>query len=176
MENIFIPTMKAMKKEDRTFKGVLYFGLMLTADGVKVLEYNARFGDPETQIILPLLDTDIIDIFDAIIDERLDEIDIIWKENSAALCVVLASGGYPKSYEKGYEIEGIEKLQEDTDLLVFHAGTRKEGEKYYTNGGRVLGVTAVGDDLEKAAKYVYENIDNIKFKDMYYRRDIGKEI
>lgn len=176
MENIFIPTVKAMKKEDRTFKGVLYFGLMLTADGVKVLEYNARFGDPETQIILPLLDTDIIDIFDAIIDERLDEIDIIWKENSAALCVVLASGGYPRSYEKGYEIEGIEKLQEDTDLLVFHAGTRKEGEKYYTNGGRVLGVTAVGDDLEKAAKYVYENIDNIKFKDMYYRRDIGKEI
>lgn len=176
MNNIFIPTVEAMKKEDRTFKGVLYFGLMLTDEGPKVLEYNARFGDPETQVILPLLDTDIIEIFEAIIDERLNEVEVAWKNDKAALCVILASGGYPRDYTKGYEIQGIDKIEEGTDLLLFHAGTKKENGKYYTNGGRVLGVTAVRDDLETAYEDVYSHIDKIYFKDMFYRKDIGKRV
>ncbi|HHW69763.1 MAG TPA: phosphoribosylamine--glycine ligase [Clostridiales bacterium] len=175
IKNIFIPTIEAMKKEDRLFKGVLYFGLMLTDNGPKVLEYNARFGDPETQALLPLLETDIVEIFEAIIDERLHEIDVVWQDKSA-LCVILASGGYPKKYEKGYEIKGIEDILKHENIFIFHSGTKKKNGKYYTAGGRVLGITAVGDNLESVYKTVYSHIEKIKFKDMHYRKDIGKKV
>jgi len=171
-KTILKPTIEAMKQEGCPFKGVLYFGLMLTDKGVKVLEYNARFGDPETQVVLPRLKTDLIDIFTAIIDERLDKIDIQWETN-AAVCVILASGGYPLSYNKGYEISGIEEVTSNPDILVFHAGTKKENGKFYTNGGRVLGVTAIADDLETAIEKVYRQVERIHFKDMHYRKDIG---
>ena len=171
MENIFLPTVNAMNAEGRTFKGVLYFGLMKTPEGVKVIEYNCRFGDPETQVVLPRLKTDLLDIFNAVVDERLDEIDIEWADN-AAVCVVLASGGYPKKYEKGYPIDGI-KHAESLGALVFHAGTTYNDGTFKTNGGRVLGVTAVGDNLDSAIKKAYEYVDLISFKDMHYRKDIG---
>ena len=138
MKNIFVPTIKAMSSEGRPFKGVLYFGLMMTANGVKVIEYNCRFGDPETQVVLPRLKTDLVEIMEAVIDERLDEINIEWEDN-AAVCVVMASGGYPVSYKKGYEISGLDNVG---DLTVFHAGTAVKDGKIVTNGGRVLGVTA----------------------------------
>ncbi len=171
MEKIFIPTMDAMNKEGRTFKGVLYFGLMKTPDGVKVIEYNCRFGDPETQVVLPRLKSDLYDIFDAIIDERLDEIEIEW-DNGAAVCVVLASGGYPQSYNTGYEISGLSDA-EDMGATIFHAGTKKDGDKFLTAGGRVLGVTATGDDLDDAIKNAYKYVEKVSFKDMHYRHDIG---
>lgn len=171
MENIFLPTVNAMNAEGRTFKGVLYFGLMKTPEGVKVIEYNCRFGDPETQVVLPRLKTDLLDIFNAVVDERLDEIAIEWTDN-AAVCVVLASGGYPKKYEKGYPIDGI-KHAESLGALVFHAGTTYNDGTFKTNGGRVLGVTAVGDNLDSAIKKAYEYVDLISFKDMHYRKDIG---
>jgi phosphoribosylamine--glycine ligase len=171
---IIRPTVSAMAEEGRPFKGVLYFGLMLTEQGPRVLEYNARFGDPETQVVLPRLKTDIVDIFEAVIDERLDEINIEWDDN-AAVCVVLASGGYPKSYNTGYEISGIEEVLKDPDIMVFHAGTKKIDGKYYTSGGRVLGVTAVANDLDAAIHKVYENVKKIHFENMHYRRDIGRE-
>lgn len=171
MKNIFIPTMQAMNKENRKFKGVLYFGLMKTADGVKVIEYNCRFGDPETQVVLPRLDGDLYEIFDAVIDERLDEVDIKWKDN-AAVCVVLASGGYPKQYKTGYEIDGL-KQAESLGALLFHAGTKKDGDKILTAGGRVMGVTAVGENLADAIDKAYTYLKPISFKDMHYRTDIG---
>ena len=171
MNNIFIPTMNAMNSEGRTFKGVLYFGLMKTADGVKVIEYNCRFGDPETQVVLPRLKTDLYEIFDTIVDERLADIDIEWSDN-ACVCVVMASGGYPKSYEKGYKIDGI-KQAESLGAVVYHAGTKAEGTDILTNGGRVLGVTAMGADLDEAIKKAYEYVDVISFKDAHYRHDIG---
>lgn len=171
MENIFLPTVNAMNAEGRTFKGVLYFGLMKTPEGVKVIEYNCRFGDPETQVVLPRLKTDLLDIFNAVVDERLDEIAIEWTDN-AAVCVVLASGGYPKKYEKGYPIDGI-KHAESLGALVFHAGTTYNDGTFKTNGGRVLSVTAVGDNLDSAIKKAYEYVDLISFKDMHYRKDIG---
>lgn len=171
MKNIFLPTVNAMNAEGRTFKGVLYFGLMKTPEGVKVIEYNCRFGDPETQVVLPRLKTDLLDIFNAVVDERLDEIAIEWADN-AAVCVVLASGGYPKKYEKGYPIDGI-KHAESLGALVFHAGTTYNDGTFKTNGGRVLGVTAVGDNLDSAIKKAYEYVDLISFKDMHYRKDIG---
>lgn len=171
MKNIFLPTVNAMNAEGRTFKGVLYFGLMKTPEGVKVIEYNCRFGDPETQVVLPRLKTDLLDIFNAVVDERLDEIAIEWTDN-AAVCVVLASGGYPKKYEKGYPIDGI-KHAESLGALVFHAGTTYNDGTFKTNGGRVLGVTAVGDNLDSAIKKAYEYVDLISFKDMHYRKDIG---
>jgi len=171
MKNIFIPTMQAMNKENRKFKGVLYFGLMKTADGVKVIEYNCRFGDPETQVVLPRLDGDLYEIFDAVIDERLDEVDIKWNDN-AAVCVVLASGGYPQQYKTGYEIDGL-KQAESLGALLFHAGTKKDGDKILTAGGRVLGVTAVGDNLSDAIDKAYTYLKPISFKDMHYRTDIG---
>jgi len=171
-KTILRPTIDAMNKEGCPFKGVLYFGLILTENGVKVLEYNARFGDPETQVVLPRLKTDLVDIFMAIIDGHLDKIDIQWYEN-ASVCVILASGGYPGSYRKGYEISGIEDVTAQSDMLVFHAGTRKENGKYYTNGGRVLGVTAIAPDLDKAIEKVYQQIGKIYFTDMHYRKDIG---
>ena len=173
-ETIIKPTIEAMAKEGRPFQGVLYFGLMLTEQGPKVLEYNARFGDPETQVVLPRLKTDIVDIFEAVIDKRLDQIDIQWDDN-AAVCVVLASGGYPGEYKKGYPITGLDRVMEDPQTVVFHSGTRKIDGEYYTNGGRVLGVTAVADDLDSAVKKAYESVSKIHFQDMHYRRDIGRK-
>lgn len=171
MQKVFLPTMEAMRKEGRTFKGVLYFGLMKTADGIKVIEYNCRFGDPETQVVLPRLKTDLYDIFNAVIDEKLSDIDIEWEDN-AAVCVVLASGGYPQHYEKGYPIEGI-KQAESLGAMIFHAGTVYEDGCYRTNGGRVLGVTATGETLEAAIKEAYRYVDMISFRDMHFRKDIG---
>lgn len=169
MENIFLPTIKAMQSEGRPFKGVLYFGLMMTANGVKVIEYNCRFGDPETQVVLPRLKTDLVDIMEAVIDERLDEIEIEWEDN-AAVCVVMASGGYPVSYKKGYEISGLDNVG---DLTVFHAGTAVKDGKIVTNGGRVLGVTAVGSDLDEAIKNAYAGVAKISWTDEFHRSDIG---
>ena len=176
MEKIFIPTMNAMNAENRTFKGVLYFGLMKTADGVKVIEYNCRFGDPETQVVLPRLKSDLCEIFNAVIDQRLDEIDIEWNDD-ACVCVVMASGGYPKNYEKGYKIDGI-KQAESLGALVFHAGTKRSDNDILTNGGRVLGVTALGDNLEDAIQKAYKYVDLVNFKNAHFRKDIGikKEI
>ncbi|MBQ8974372.1 MAG: phosphoribosylamine--glycine ligase, partial [Oscillospiraceae bacterium] len=173
METIFKPTVEAMNREGRTFKGVIYFGLMLTPTGPKVVEYNARFGDPETQPILSMLETDILDIFEAVVDERLDSVDIKWK-SGAACCVVMASGGYPVEYKKGYEITGLDKVPED--IIVYHAGTRlSESGAFLTNGGRVLGVTALGEDLPSAIARAYEGVGYIDFTDAHYRTDIGKK-
>lgn len=169
MEKIFLPTIRAMKSEGRTFKGVLYFGLMLTENGPVVLEYNARFGDPETQVVLPRLKTDLLDIFEAVIDERLDEIEIQWDERPC-ICVIMASGGYPESYRKGYAIDGLEQGPE---ILIFHSGTKKENETYFTNGGRVLGVTTMDTTMEKAREKVYKAVSGIHFQDAHYRKDIG---
>ncbi|HHV96491.1 MAG TPA: phosphoribosylamine--glycine ligase [Clostridiaceae bacterium] len=183
MERIITPTVEAMNKEGRTFKGVLYCGLIITEEGPKVLEFNARFGDPETQVILPRLKTDLVDIFNAIIDERLDQINIEWDERAAA-CVILASGGYPGKYEIGYEIKGIDVITNkkdkgntdmNEDVLIFHAGTRLENGKYYTSGGRVLGVTALGGNLESAVEKAYKEVEKIHFHNMHYRKDIGRK-
>ena len=174
MDTIFIPTIQAMEKEGRPFSGVIYFGLMLTENGPKVIEYNARFGDPETQAILPLLETDLFDIIDAVLDQKLDQIEIKWAEQ-VACCVVMASGGYPSKYETGYAIDGLDK----TDCLVFHAGTRFSSEHdktILTSGGRVLGVTAVRDNLQDAIDDAYQNVARITFKNMHFRHDIGKTI
>jgi phosphoribosylamine--glycine ligase len=172
MKTIFRPTIEAMNKEGRLFKGVIYFGLMLTPNGPKVVEYNARFGDPETQPILSMLETDLLDIFEAVVDERLSELQIKWKPG-AACCVAIASGGYPESYEKGYEITGLDAVPKD--ITVFHAGTMFRDGKYYTNGGRVLGVTAVADTLDAAVKRAYEGVNHIRFTAMHYRKDIGRK-
>lgn len=170
METIFKPTVAAMQKEGRPFKGVLYFGLMITQKGVKVIEYNARFGDPETQVVLPRLKTDLVDIMEAVIDERLDTLPIEWADN-AAVCVVLASGGYPVKYQSGYEIQGLDNVAEN--ITVFHAGTKAEDGKFLTAGGRVLGVTAVAENLDAAIRDAYAAVENISFRDMHYRKDIG---
>ncbi|MGI5936595.1 MAG: phosphoribosylamine--glycine ligase [Oscillospiraceae bacterium] len=170
MDNIFRPTVEAMNAEGRTFKGVLYFGLMLTPYGPRVVEYNARFGDPETQPILSMLETDLLEIFEAVIDERLADIEIKWKPG-AACCVVLASGGYPIKYQTGYEISGLADVPDD--VIVYHASTRLENGKYYTSGGRVLGVTAVAEDLPGAIARAYAGVERISFTDMHYRKDIG---
>jgi len=169
MEKIFKPTIDAMNAEGRTFKGVLYFGLMLTDKGPMVIEYNARFGDPEAQVVLPRLKTDLLDIFDAIIDERLDQINIEWDDN-ACVCVIMASGGYPESYRKGYEIFGLDKA---SGVVIFHAGTKKENGRYYTNGGRVLGITAMDETVEMARARAYQAVSGIHFQDAHYRKDIG---
>ncbi len=142
MNRIFRPTIEAMNREGRTFKGVLYFGLIITKQGPKVLEYNARFGDPETQVVLPRLKNDLLDVIDAVIDERLDQINIEW-DDLASLCVIMASEGYPKEYRKGLKITGLESVRNDKDIIIFHAGTKKVGSEYYTSGGRVLGITAL---------------------------------
>lgn len=172
MEKIFKPTIDAMNKENRKFKGVLYFGLMLTKDGPTVLEYNARFGDPETQVVLPRLKSDLVEIFNAVIDERLETINIEWESN-AAVCVIMASGGYPEKYATGYEISGLEDVQSCRETVVFHAGTKYENGKYHTAGGRVLGVTAIAVSLDEAIKKSYEGVRKINFTDMHYRTDIG---
>mgnify|MGYP000368564412 FL=1 len=171
---IIRPTIEAMAAEGRPFKGVLYFGLMLTAEGPKVLEYNARFGDPEAQVVLPRLQTDLLDIFLAIREERLHEITLEWKQD-AAVCVVLASGGYPIAYQKGYPISGLDAFTGRDDLMVFHAGTRKTGGQIVTSGGRVLGLTALAPTLEEAIEKAYANLGAIDFQDKQYRTDIGRK-
>ena len=172
MEKIFIPTIEAMNAEGRTFKGCLYFGLMITPKGPKVIEYNCRFGDPETQVVLPRLKTDIVDIFEAINNETLSDLDIEWDER-ACTCVIMASGGYPKSYPKGIEIKGLTDGQLD-GVTVYHAGTKLDGDKLVTSGGRVLGVTALGDTLENALKKSYAGVKSILFDGAHFRNDIGK--
>ncbi len=174
MKTIFRPTIDAMVKENRKFKGCLYFGLMVTPNGVKVIEYNCRFGDPETQVVLPVLDTDIVDIMEAIYDEKLDEIDIKWKDEACA-CVVMASGGYPKKYATGLEISGLDNSGQVENAFVYHAGTRFEDGKFLTAGGRVLGVTATGENLEKALEKSYKAVGKINFENAHYRKDIGKK-
>ena len=169
METIFLPTVSAMQAEGRPFKGVLYFGLMLTADGPKVIEYNARFGDPETQAVLCRLKTDLYDIFDAVIDDRLDQIEIVWQDN-ASCCVVMASGGYPQAYEKGKEITGLNQVKVSQ---VFHAGTKQQEQGLVTNGGRVLGVTATAPTLQEAIAQAYADVQRISFAQAHYRTDIG---
>ena len=175
MENIYKPTMAAMKAEGREFKGIIFFGLMLTADGPKVLEYNARFGDPEAQVVLPRMKTDIVDVFEACIDGTLDQVDLQFEDN-AAVCVVLASDGYPVSYKKGYPISGLETFKDKDGYYVFHAGTKFEDGKVVTNGGRVLGVTATGKDLHEARANAYKATEWITFENKYMRHDIGKAI
>ena len=172
MENIFIPTMNAMNAEGRTFKGVLYFGLMMTDKGVKVIEYNCRFGDPETQVVLPRLKTDIVDIMEAVIDENLSDLEIEWDDN-AAVCVVMASGGYPVSYEKGHVISGIEDAEAMDNVSVFHAGTKLTDSGFTNAGGRVLGVTATDSNLDEAIKRAYKAVEKISWKDEFHRNDIG---
>ncbi len=169
-EEIIVPTMHALNKEGRKFKGVIFFGLMLTKDGPKLLEYNARFGDPEAQSVLFRMKNDLLTILEAVVDERLNEIQLEW-EPGAAVCVVMASGGYPGSYEKGKEITGLEQV--DEDVMVFHAGTKLEDGKFRTAGGRVLGVTARGRDMEEARGKAYANVKKIHFDGAHYRTDIG---
>lgn len=172
MERIFIPTIEAMNAEGRTFKGCLYFGLMITPKGPKVIEYNCRFGDPETQVVLPRLKTDIMDIFEAINNETLSDLNIEWTDDAAA-CVVIASGGYPKSYPKGLEITGLEKGQHE-GVIVYHAGTALDENKLVTSGGRVLGITALGADLKDALDKAYKAVDEIDFENKHFRKDIGQ--
>lgn len=172
MDKIFMPTINAMNNEGRTFKGCLYFGLMITPKGPKVIEYNCRFGDPETQVVLPRLKTDIVDIFEAIDNETLSDLGVEWSDDACA-CVIMASGGYPKSYPKGIEITGLSNGQLD-GVTVYHAGTKLQDNKLVTSGGRVLGVTALGDTLENALKKSYDAVEKIHFEGAHYRRDIGK--
>ena len=172
MENIFIPTMNAMNSEGRTFCGVLYFGLMMTEKGVKVIEYNCRFGDPETQVVLPRLKTDLVDIMNAVIDGTLSDLEIEWDDN-AAVCVVMASGGYPVSYEKGHLISGIEYAESMDNVTVFHAGTKLTDDGFTNAGGRVLGVTATDTNLDEAIKRAYKAVEKITWKDEFHRNDIG---
>lgn len=176
MEEIFLPTMQAMNAEGRKFKGCLYFGLMLTPDGPRVIEYNSRFGDPEAQVVLPRLETDLAEIITAVAQERLGELEIKWSEKASA-CVILASGGYPGSYPKGLEIVGLDEkgqIAAMPEVTVYHAGTKRENGKFYTNGGRVLGLTALGDTLEEALETAYRAVDMVNFEGAMYRRDIGR--
>lgn len=172
---IYQPTVDAMAAEGREFKGIIFFGLMLTPDGPKVLEYNARFGDPETQVVLPRMKTDIVEVFEACVDGTLDEIELEFEDN-AAVCVVLASDGYPVKYEKGFVIRGLEKFPQKDGYYVFHAGSKRTAEGIVTNGGRVLGVTATGANLKQARANAYTAVDWVDFDNKYYRHDIGKAI
>lgn len=172
---IYQATVDAMAAEGREFKGVIFFGLMLTADGPKVLEYNARFGDPEAQVVLPRMKNDIIEVMEACIDGTLDQVDLQFEDN-AAVCVVLASDGYPVSYEKGYEITGLEEFKKHDGYYCFHAGTNFDGDRIVTNGGRVLGVTAKGKDLKEARANAYAATEWVQFENKYMRHDIGKAI
>ena len=170
MKKIFLPTINAMNSEGRTFKGCLYFGLMLTKDGPKVIEYNCRFGDPETQVVLPLLKSDLLDIMTAVADERLSEADVEFSDGAAA-CVVMASDGYPAKYNTGYKIT----VDSDCDAEIFSAGTKLVNGDVCTSGGRVLGVCATADNLQAALKKAYENVKKVHFENAYYRTDIGKK-
>lgn len=174
-EKIYQPTMDAMKAEGRDFVGILFVGLMMTADGPKVLEYNARFGDPEAQVVLPRMKNDLIDVIEACIDGTLEQVDLQFEDN-AAVCVVLASEGYPVSYEKGFPITGLEEFKKHEGYYCFHAGTKFNGDQIVTNGGRVLGVTAKGKDLKEARVNAYAATEWVNFKNKYMRHDIGKAI
>ena len=174
MEKIFLPTIKAMQSEGRPFKGCLYFGLMLTSEGAKVVEYNCRFGDPETQVVLPLLETDFVDIIEAVYNETLENLDIKWSDKACA-CVVMASGGYPEKYETGKEIAGLDENGQTDGAYVYHAGTKLENGKFLTAGGRVLGVTATGDTLKSALDDAYKAVGKISFEKAHFRNDIGKK-
>ena len=173
--HIYQATVDAMAKEGREFKGIIFFGLMLTKDGPRVLEYNARFGDPEAQVVLPRMKNDILEVMEACVDGTLDQVDLQFEDN-AAVCVVLASDGYPVSYEKGYVIRGLENFKDKDGYYVFHAGTKKTDKGIVTNGGRVLGVTAKGKDLKEARANAYEAVKLVEFDNKYYRHDIGKAI
>ncbi len=174
MEKIFIPTMNAMNAEGRTFEGCLYFGLMITPKGPKVIEYNCRFGDPETQVVLPMLDADLYEIFEAIYNHTLADVDIKWHKGSCA-CVVMASGGYPVSYPKGIEMNGFDEKGQIDGCFVYHAGTKLSDDgKFLTNGGRVIGVTAKGDTLQQALDNAYAGVSKISFEGAHYRKDIGQ--
>ena len=174
---IYQPTVDAMKAEGRPFKGVIFFGLMLTPEGPKVLEYNARFGDPEAQVVLPRLENDIVDVFEACIDGTLDKVDLKFDNDRATVCVILASDGYPVEYKKGFPIEGLEKFKGKDDYYVFHSGTKfNDKGQIVTNGGRVLGVTATGKDLKEARKKAYEATEWVSFENKYMRHDIGRAI
>ncbi len=174
MKTIFQPTLDAMKKEGRPFVGIIYFGLMYTKNGMKVIEYNARFGDPEAQVVLPRLKTDLLEIMLACTNGTLDKIDIQWYDN-AAVCVVLASGGYPVAYDKGYEITGLDKIAEKENIIVFHAGTDKKNGKFVTAGGRVLGITGIGKNMDEAIQTAYEGVEIVDFEKKHFRTDIGKK-
>ena len=174
-EYIYQKTVDAMAAEGREFKGIIFFGLMLTEDGPKVLEYNARFGDPEAQVVLPRMNNDIVDVFEACVDGTLDQVELEFQDN-AAVCVVLASQGYPVKYEKGFEIRGLEHFKGKDGYYVFHAGSKFQDGKIVTNGGRVLGVTALGEDLKKARANAYEAVKWVDFDNKYCRGDIGKAI
>ena len=174
-EHIYQKTVDAMRAEGREFKGIIFYGLMLTKSGVKVLEYNARFGDPETQVVLPRMENDIIDVFEACIDGCLDKIDLKFEDN-AAVCVVLASDGYPLKYEKGKKIKGLENFEVKTDIFAFHAGTKKVNGDVVTNGGRVLGITATAPTLKEARDKAYEATKLVEFENKYMRNDIGMSI
>ena len=172
---IYQATVDAMAAEGREFKSIIFFGLMLTPDGPRVLEYNARFGDPETQVVLPRMKNDIVEVFEACIDGTLDKIELEFEED-AAVCVVLASDGYPEKYEKGFVIKGLENFKDKDGYYVFHAGTKKVDGNILTNGGRVLGVTAKGADLKQARANAYEATKWVDFDNKYMRNDIGKAI
>ncbi|MEG2957442.1 MAG: phosphoribosylglycinamide synthetase C domain-containing protein, partial [Christensenellaceae bacterium] len=169
-KEIFAKTVAALNAEGRTFRGVIFFGLMLTQDGPKLLEYNARLGDPETQSVFLLLKTDLLKVIDAVIDGTLDKITLEWEDKSA-VCVVLASGGYPQKYENGKKIVGLDQV--DKDVVVFHAGTKIDNGTLVTNGGRVLGVTATGKDIAQAREKAYANVKKIHFDGAQFRTDIG---
>jgi phosphoribosylamine--glycine ligase len=169
MKEIFLPTIDAMNKEGRTFKGCLYFGLMITKDGPKVIEYNCRFGDPETQVVLPLLESDLFEVMRAVTDGNLENTEVKFKDASAC-CVIMASDGYPQSYQKGFEIDIPDELSD----RVYVAGAKQKDGKLYTNGGRVLGVASVCETLEKAIEESYKAVEKIHFANAYYRKDIGK--
>ena len=174
MKTIFQPTVDALNAEGRTFRGCLYFGLMLTPEGPKVVEYNCRFGDPETQVVLPMLKSDLFTIMKACHDGTLADTDVEWADGACA-CVIEASGGYPQHYEKGYEISGLDENGQYEGVTVYHAGTKKADGKYLTNGGRVLGITATGKDLSEALEKASAAVEHITFKDMHYRTDIGRK-
>ena len=173
MKEIMLPTVQGMASEGRPYKGVLYAGLMITHKGPKALEFNARFGDPETQPLMMRLKSDIIDVIDAVIDERLAEIKIEW-DDRASVCVVMAAGGYPGDYRKGDEIKGLEEAANMKDVMVFHAGTALKDGKIVTNGGRVLGVTALGNGIKEAIVRAYEGVSKITWDGAHYRKDIGR--
>ncbi|MDO4193995.1 MAG: phosphoribosylamine--glycine ligase [Erysipelotrichaceae bacterium] len=174
MKEIFVPTMNAMNAEGRPFKGCLYFGLMITPDGPKVVEYNCRFGDPETQVVLPLLETDLFTIMKAVHDETLADVNIEWK-NAACACVIEASGGYPSSYQKGFVIYGLDGSGQYPGVTVYHAGTALKDGHYETSGGRVLGISAVGETLHEALDKAYSVVGKVGFDHMHYRTDIGRK-
>ena len=176
-EHIYQATVDAMAAEGREFKGIIFFGLMLTEKGPRVLEYNARFGDPETQVVLPRMENDIVEVFEACVDGTLDQVELRFADN-AAVCVVLASDGYPVSYKKGFPISGLDGFSGKDGYYVFHAGTKfaEDGKTFLTNGGRVLGVTALGKDLKEARENAYQATEWVSFGNKYMRHDIGKAI